>query len=137
MRTMKSVQAVRQDASATESDPESVEAFDTETYEIFRVNCPDCGQPIALLAEEEKLPEHALCATPWNPFGPTVCQGSGRPVEDAPAPGAEDETRERDVTELLTLPAGLDWRTQPFSHVGGPGSQPIRAPRQGQPRHLG
>lgn len=26
---------------------------------------------------------------------------------------------------LLTLPQTLDWRTQPFSHVGGPGSRPI------------
>ncbi|MEU1624696.1 hypothetical protein ABZ746_04985 [Streptomyces sp. NPDC020096] len=89
---------------------------DDEVYGIFRVHCPDCGRPIALLADEEVLPEHALCATPWNPFGLTVCAGSGSAVEDA-APVAEDGTDEQDVASLLTLPEGLDWRTQPFSHA--------------------
>ena len=52
-----------------EPEPEGVEpdAFDGEelddydTFEMFRVICPDCAQPIALLADEEILPEHALC----------------------------------------------------------------------------
>ena len=77
-----------------------------------------------MLSLEEKLPEHALCASKWDPFGLTVCQGTGRPVHEAtPTDGA---ARERAVGELLTLPEGLDWRTQPFSHVGGPGSRPIQ-----------
>lgn len=43
-----------------------------DTFEMYRVVCPDCAQPIALLAGEEVLPEHALCPTPWNPFVLTV-----------------------------------------------------------------
>ncbi|TSB25122.1 hypothetical protein [Streptomyces benahoarensis] len=99
------------------------------TYDIFRVSCPDCGQPIALLAEEDSLPEHALCPSPWNPFGLTVCQGSGRPVSDAvETPGALD-AHEQDAAVLLTLPESLDWRRQPFSHIGGDGSRAPRLPR--------
>ncbi|MFJ9666279.1 hypothetical protein ACIRPP_16940 [Streptomyces sp. NPDC101219] len=120
--------------------PEGVErdALDEEsdtydTFEMYRVVCPDCAQPIALLADEEVLPEHALCASPWNPFGLTVCAGTGRRASDA-RPADESVTpQEQDTALLLTLPQGLDWRTQPFSHVGGPGSRPIRVP--GMRRH--
>ncbi|GAA2098253.1 hypothetical protein GCM10009801_69200 [Streptomyces albiaxialis] len=138
MRTMKSVHAVRKDAAAVaagsgpETGAEGIDTgdLDSETFESYRVNCPDCGQPIALFAQEENLPVHALCATPWDPFGLTMCQGAGRPVADAaPSGDGEGETRERAVAELLTLPEGLDWRTQPFSHVGGPGSRPMRRER--------
>ncbi|MFF0108496.1 hypothetical protein [Streptomyces hirsutus] len=115
--------------------PEYVDpdAFDDEldaydTFEMYRVVCPDCAQPIALLADEEVLPEHALCATPWNPFGLTVCAGTGRSADDA-RPADESATpQEQDTALLLTLPQGLDWRTQPFSHVGGPASRPMRVP---------
>ena len=105
--------------------PASVRDADDDVYDIFRVHCPDCARPIALLDGEETLPEHALCASLWNPFGLTVCAGSGRTVADA-RPLDEDGAAEQDVAVLLTLPVGLDWRTQPFSHVGGPGSQPRR-----------
>lgn len=109
---------------------EADELQEPETYEIFRVNCPDCSQPIGLLAEEEALPEHALCASPWDPFGLTVCQGSGRPAADAAPHEDGDELQEHDVAALLTLPEGLDWRTQPFSHAGGPAVPvPAQAPR--------
>jgi hypothetical protein len=95
-----------------------------ERYEVFRVDCPECGQSIALLAEEETLPQHALCPTWWNPFGLTVCAGSGRAAaEAAPTAGAEG-AQEEDAAALLSLPVGLDWRRQPFSHVGGPASRP-------------
>ncbi|MFE2278961.1 hypothetical protein ACFXAE_17315 [Streptomyces sp. NPDC059454] len=118
-----------------ELDPEYVEpdAPDEEpdaydTFEMYRVVCPDCAQPIALLADEDVLPEHALCASPWNPFGLTVCAGTGRRASEA-RPADESVTpQEQDTALLLTLPQGLDWRTQPFSHVGGPGSRPIRVP---------
>lgn len=102
---------------------------DEEFYEIFRVSCPDCARPIALLADEDVLPEHALCPSPWNPFGLTVCTGSGRPVEEASPEEDPLSAEEQDVALLLTLPEGLDWRTQPFSHAGGPGSRPMRLPR--------
>ncbi|MEU1622288.1 hypothetical protein ABZ479_33935 [Streptomyces sp. NPDC005722] len=106
------------------------DAFDEEGYEIFRVHCPDCARPIALLADEDALPQHALCASPWNPFGLTVCPGSGRPAAEATPSDDDAQGEEVEWGALLTLPAGLDWRTQPFSHVGGPGSRPIRVPFQ-------
>ncbi|SDE09866.1 hypothetical protein [Streptomyces prasinopilosus] len=105
---------------------DELDAYDT--FEMYRVVCPDCAQSIALLADEEVLPEHALCATPWNPFGLTVCAGTGRSADDA-RPADESATpQEQDTALLLTLPQGLDWRTQPFSHVGGPASRPMRIP---------
>ncbi|MDT0404426.1 MULTISPECIES: uroporphyrinogen-III synthase [Streptomyces] len=109
---------------------EELDAYDT--FEMYRVVCPDCAQPIALLADEDVLPEHALCASPWNPFGLTVCAGTGRSATEA-RPADESVTpQEQDTALLLTLPQGLDWRTQPFSHVGGPGSRPIRVPAMRQ-----
>ncbi|MGE7390550.1 hypothetical protein ACQKM2_34240 [Streptomyces sp. NPDC004126] len=109
-------------------DGEYLEPGDAEDFEVHHAVCPDCGQAIALVADEEHLPQHALCLTPWNPFGLTVCAGTGRPVSDAlPTLGALlPEQQELDVVVHLDLPQGLDWRTQPFSHVGGPGSRPVR-----------
>ncbi|GAA0293450.1 hypothetical protein GCM10010302_35170 [Streptomyces polychromogenes] len=108
-------------------DDDYLDSADAEGFEIHHAICPDCGQSIALVADEEHLPEHALCLTPWNPFGLTVCAGTGRPVSDALATVGllQSEQPELDVVHL-TLPQGLDWRTQPFSHVGGPGSRPVR-----------
>ncbi|MFE7646715.1 hypothetical protein [Streptomyces phaeoluteigriseus] len=99
-----------------------------DTFEMYRVICPDCAQPIALLADEEILPEHALCASPWNPFGLTVCAGTGRTAAEARPADESVEPQEQETALLLTLPQGLDWRTQPFSHVGGPASRPMRVP---------
>ncbi|MFJ3924469.1 hypothetical protein [Streptomyces sp. NPDC090022] len=101
---------------------------DGDAFEVHHATCPDCGQSIALVADEEYLPEHALCLTPWNPFGLTVCAGTGRPAADAvpAAPEAAAGPAEPAPVVVLTLPQGLDWRTQPFSHVGGPGSRPVR-----------
>ncbi|MFD4556085.1 hypothetical protein ACFWP5_17510 [Streptomyces sp. NPDC058469] len=119
-----------------EPEPEGVESddFDADeldaydTLEMYRVICPDCVQPIALLADEEVLPEHALCASPWNPFGLTVCAGTGREAADARSADETAEPQEQETALLLTLPQGLDWRTQPFSHVGGASSRPMRVP---------
>jgi hypothetical protein len=111
------------DAADTEFD-----AYDT--FEMYRVTCPDCAQPIALLADEDVLPEHALCATPWNPFGLTVCAGTGRDAADAEPADETMEAQEQDTALLLTLPQGLDWRTQPFSHVVDHASRPRRVPEQ-------
>ncbi|WP_037859908.1 hypothetical protein [Streptomyces sp. NRRL S-340] len=105
---------------------EGTDAYDT--FEMFRVICPECAQPIALLADEEILPEHALCASPWNPFGLTVCAGTGRKAAEARPADEFDGPQEQQTALLLTLPQGLDWRMQPFSHVGGPGSRPMRVP---------
>ncbi|MEU6775898.1 hypothetical protein [Streptomyces sp. NPDC046759] len=105
---------------------DDLDAYDT--FEMYRVICPDCAQPIALLADEQVLPEHALCASPWNPFGLTVCAGTGRAAADARPADESFAPQEQDTALLLTLPQGLNWRTQPFSHVGGPGSRPMRVP---------
>lgn len=125
--------ASKRQQPVVEPEPEGVEPdfFDEEldaydTLEMYRVICPDCAQPIALLADEETLPEHALCASPWNPFGLTVCAGTGRNASDARPADESVEPQEQHTALLLTLPQGLDWRTQPFSHVGGPGSRPMR-----------
>ncbi len=128
--------APKRQQPAVEPEPEGVEpdALDDEgldaydTFEMYRVICPDCAQPIALLADEESLPEHALCASPWNPFGLTVCAGTGRSAADARPADETMEVQEQHTALLLTLPQGLDWRTQPFSHVGGPESRPMQVP---------
>jgi hypothetical protein len=104
------------------------EGFDEESSDIFRVHCPDCGRPIALTADEEVLPQHAVCPTPWNPFGLTVCPGSGRAALEAVPADGPVRADELELGTVLTLPAGLDWRTQPFSHVGGPSSRPFHTP---------
>ncbi|WP_274555898.1 hypothetical protein [Streptomyces spiramyceticus] len=116
------------------TEPEPVESVDDDdllddydTFEMYRVICPDCVQPIALLADETVLPEHAKCPTPWNPFVLTACAGTGRPAADAKPADETLEVQEQDTALLLTLPQELDWRTQPFSHVGGPGSRPVKA----------
>ncbi|MGW4029863.1 hypothetical protein ACWEFL_11160 [Streptomyces sp. NPDC004838] len=114
--------------SARSAELDELNEYDT--FEMYRVICPDCTQPIALLADEDVLPEHALCPTPWNPFGLTVCRGTGLPASQArPADETlDDRIREQEMGLLLTLPQGLDWRMQPFSHVGGPSSRPLRMP---------
>ncbi|MEW2630640.1 hypothetical protein AB0903_03020 [Streptomyces sp. NPDC048389] len=111
-------------AEPADTDTDVLSEYDT--FEMFRVICPDCTQPIALLADEDVLPEHALCPTPWNPFGLTVCSGTGREASSARPADESLELQEQDTALLLTLPQGLDWRTQPFSHVGGPGSRPLK-----------
>ncbi|MEE1928968.1 hypothetical protein V1J52_12405 [Streptomyces sp. TRM 70351] len=126
MRTAKPLQSSDPVTGSAEGTWDTAEFEDLyESLEIYRVLCPDCAAPIALLADEETLPEHALCPTPWDPFGLTVCQGSGRAAATA-RPAGDGEPQEQDAAALLTLPAGLDWRTQPFSHAGGPGSRPVR-----------
>ncbi|MBY8881021.1 hypothetical protein [Actinacidiphila acidipaludis] len=111
----------------TDTDTDAEDAFDDDLGEAVRLACPDCARPIAVLPDEDRLPEHALCPTPWNPFGLTVCGGSGRPVAEARPLDDGADGDEPEFAVLLALPAGLDWRTQPFSHVGGPGSRPLRA----------
>ncbi|EST20116.1 MULTISPECIES: hypothetical protein [Streptomyces] len=126
-------------AGRIEPEPvDSVEADELDfydTFEMFRVVCPDCSQPIALLADEDSLPEHALCPSPWNPFVLTVCAGTGRSASEAGAADESLDAQEQDTALLLTLPQGLDWRTQPFSHAGGPSSRPVKFPLPHLRRH--
>ncbi|KPC83498.1 MULTISPECIES: hypothetical protein [Streptomyces] len=111
-------------AYAAPDDDTVLDAYDT--FEMYRVICPDCAQPIALLADEDVLPEHALCPSPWNPFVLTVCPGTNRDASRARPADESLEAQEQETALLLTLPQGLDWRMQPFSHAGGPGSRPLR-----------
>ncbi|MFD4701879.1 hypothetical protein [Streptomyces niveus] len=126
-------------AGRIEPEPvDSVEADELDfydTFEMFRVVCPDCSQPIALLADEDSLPEHALCPSPWNPFVLTVCAGTGRSASEAGAADESLDAQEQDTALLLTLPQGLDWRTQPFSHAGGHSSRPVKFPLPHLRRH--
>ncbi len=100
--------------------------------DLVRLACPDCGQPIALQAPGEALPVHALCPTPWNPFGLTVCPGSGRSVsgEAGPATILPVAPGDVDVAARATLPEGLDWRLRPFSHAGSPEQARLPSVRQ-------
>ncbi|MEU1464532.1 hypothetical protein ABZ467_28285 [Streptomyces sp. NPDC005727] len=124
---------VEPEPEGVEPDADQADELDAyDTFEMYRVLCPDCAQPIALLADEEFLPEHALCASPWNPFGLTVCAGTGRAATEARPADESFAPQEQDTALLLTLPQGLNWRTQPFSHVGGPGSRPMRVQSMGR-----
>ncbi len=123
MRTVKPLHAVRAgDVEDTAEETEFPGAYDM--LEIVRVACPECSRPIALLADEQELPEHALCPTRWDPFGLTVCSGSGHSASGAPPIGG-GQPADEEATVLLTLPEGLDWRTQPFSHARR--ARPLRA----------
>ncbi|MGQ4444417.1 hypothetical protein ACN6LI_002439, partial [Streptomyces violaceoruber] len=102
-------------------DDEELDAYDT--FEMYRVLCPDCAQPIALLADEETLPEHALCASPWNPFGLTVCAGTGRRATEARPADESFRPHEQDTALLLTLPRGLD--DHPHAVLGPELDQPV------------
>ncbi|WP_209313065.1 hypothetical protein [Streptomyces lonarensis] len=90
---------------------------------VVRRACPSCAQPVAVSPGETELPAHAVCSTPWNPFGSTVCDGSGRPV---PAAVPVMEPAGVVDTEALALPPGLDWRSQPFSHAVRVAPRPTR-----------
>lgn len=118
MRSVKTPSTSRAQDTVPVAATGAAEEYDT--YEIVRVNCPECAQPIALFADEEQLPEHALCPTRWDPFGLTVCPGTGRASSEARPADGEGGAKDEDVAALLTLPQGLDWRMQPFSHAGGP-----------------
>lgn len=140
MRTVKPVRAAAEGDFVEEGpdEPESPEhlgysEYDVpvkEIFEIIRVLCPDCAQPIALLADEERLPEHARCSSSWDPFRLSVCRGSGLSAHEAATLGEDGETQEGDLAALLTLPSSLDWRRQPFSHPSPAGESGGSSPRR-------
>ncbi|UED82921.1 hypothetical protein [Streptomyces profundus] len=101
-----------------EQRPEGLD--DLAEVEALRVVCPECNRPIALGAHDEPLPRHALCSTPFNPFGLTVCPGSGLEPNEAGWVAQVALPSVGDALTLAALPEGLDWRLQPFSHAAGP-----------------
>ncbi|MDH6577720.1 hypothetical protein [Kitasatospora sp. MAP5-34] len=105
-------------------DYPGVDPGEMETWEIFRVHCPECDRPIALVGDEERLPQHAVLPTAWHPFSPALCPGSGAPADGLAECDSPDHSTAPGLEALLTPPPALDWRTQPFSHAGGPGSVP-------------
>jgi hypothetical protein len=117
MTVVEQLSAVRSDEADIEARTPGTDPGEPETWEITRFRCPDCHRPIAVLDYEERFPQHAVVTTAWHPFSATVCQGSGRWLDDA---DEEDELfdDEPSLAEFLTLPSELDWRRQPFSHVG-------------------
>lgn len=125
MRTMKPVRHAG--IEPADLDDRDVAGFPDEEPEgdPVRVGCRDCGQPVALTASAEALPVHAKCPAPWNPFGLTVCPGSGRPVTGDAGAFALPESGGTEYEMRATLPEGLDWRLQPFSHAGA-GGRPVR-----------
>ncbi|MDT0309428.1 hypothetical protein RM780_21050 [Streptomyces sp. DSM 44917] len=83
----------------------------------LRVTCPECDRPIALAGPGRPMPQHAVCPTPWDPFGLTVCAGSGRAVREAGAAPSSSVDGAEAGAALAVLPESLDWRLQPFSHA--------------------
>ena len=126
-----------------EPEPEGVEpdAFDGEldaydTFEMYRVICPDCAQPIALLADEEILPEHALCASPWNPFGLTVCAGTGRAAAEARPADESRGTPGAGHRPAVDAPSGARLADPALLARRRPGLAPDAGPRHAAPRRL-
>lgn len=90
---------------------------EAEAWDVFRVHCPECRRPIALVADEERLPQHALLPTAWNPFAPAICPGSGTLTDDLPEVETPEDAAPAGFGTLFKPPGDLDWRTQPFSHA--------------------
>ncbi|MFD8599378.1 hypothetical protein ACFV1L_30685 [Kitasatospora sp. NPDC059646] len=87
-----------------------------DSWEIVRVHCPACDRPIALIGDEERLPQHAVLPSAWNPFQSAICRGTGAPTADLPE--CVEQPAQDGFDNLVALPTALDWRTQPFSHAG-------------------
>ncbi|WP_063784200.1 hypothetical protein [Streptomyces sp. SBT349] len=122
MRTAKPLKHAGTDVFGVESDMEAEFADEEGDADVVRVVCPDCARPIALAGPDEEMPQHALCPTPWNPFGLTLCPGSGRTVSGTGAARVPDAPDGGDATAPGALPEGLDWRLQPFSHAAASGA---------------
>ncbi|MFC5906874.1 hypothetical protein [Streptacidiphilus monticola] len=98
--------------------PLGADPGEPEAWEITRVRCPECAQPIALVGDEALLPRHVASRAPWQPFASAQCEGSGLPAAEAEPLGEDGGFGpEPTLADFLTLPPELDWRTQPFSHA--------------------
>ncbi|MYS83126.1 hypothetical protein [Embleya scabrispora] len=98
---------------AFEPDPDA----DRSTGE--RRACPRCGVVLVAAGADDAsvVPDHAVCPSARDPFGIRACPGSGTAFGD-PVDRAADPTSPAPARSVVTvLPAGLDWRAQPFSHT--------------------
>ncbi len=122
----------RDDSAVSFGPTPGADPGEADTWEIIRVHCPECDRPIALLGDEERLPQHAVLPTAWHPFSPALCPGSGAAADDLPEVDLPDDSVAPGLEGLLALPAALDWRTQPFSHSAV--HAPVKAPAAEQAR---
>ncbi|MFJ5229147.1 hypothetical protein ACIQBJ_04515 [Kitasatospora sp. NPDC088391] len=99
-----------------------------DSWESVRVHCPACDRPIALIGDEERLPQHAVLTSAWNPFQPAICPGTGAPTAELPE--CEEHAEQDGPDNLVALPGKLDWRTQPFSHAGAHRAVRVLVPAQ-------
>ncbi|MFI6447651.1 hypothetical protein [Kitasatospora sp. NPDC050543] len=116
----------REDFAVAYGPTPGADPGEADTWEIIRVHCPACDRPIALVGDEERLPQHAVLPTAWHPFSPALCAGSGAPTDDLPEVDLAADSVAPGLEDLLALPAALDWRTQPFSHAFG--HSPVHTP---------
>ncbi|MER6395995.1 hypothetical protein OG618_07615 [Kitasatospora sp. NBC_01246] len=107
----------REDLAVPHEPSAGVDPGEGETWDIVRVHCPECRRPIALVGDEERLPQHAVLPTAWHPFSPALCPGSGAPTDDLAEVESAEDAGTAGLEALLALPSELDWRTQPFSHA--------------------
>ncbi|WP_129838287.1 hypothetical protein [Streptomyces sp. RFCAC02] len=113
MRTVKQLHR-----SVPEEEDDLYEDFDGDD-DLPRVLCPGCARAVALDPEDGVVPQHAVCPSPWDPFGLTVCPGSGHAADAEGLARVPVPPLVEPVT-LAALPDSLHWRLQPFSHATGP-----------------
>ncbi|MFI1580253.1 hypothetical protein [Embleya sp. NPDC020630] len=92
---------------------------DTPAAPSVRRACPECGVVLVLdpVADGATVPDHVVCPSVLDPFGIRPCPGSGATVTtpaDRPVAGPPPALPK---SPIRTLPPGLDWRAQPFSHT--------------------
>ncbi|MCX4758551.1 hypothetical protein WN990_10905 [Kitasatospora purpeofusca] len=107
----------REDLAVPHDGAPGVDPGEAELWETVRVDCPSCRRPIALVGDEERLPQHAVLPRAWHPFSPTLCPGSGTPTDDLAEVECAEEGDPAGLSALSALPGEHDWRTQPFSHA--------------------
>lgn len=92
---------------------------DPSTAATARRACPECAVVLLVdvAADGATVPDHAVCPSARDPFGIRSCPGSGTVFGDSleRAGSATPEPPPRPA--VTVLPAGLDWRAQPFSHT--------------------
>ncbi|MEV1007028.1 hypothetical protein [Streptomyces sp. NPDC049881] len=118
MRNVKALHRPGPDPVPVEDDEEQLFSDEAEADDdLPRVLCPGCARPVALEEPGGPVPQHAVCPSPFDPFGLTVCPGSGRAAADdgvLPLPAASFAV---EPVALAALPESLHWRLQPFSHA--------------------